>query len=297
MRTSVDKPSILFTVDVEDWVQSTWDHSAPIGANAGLYTERLLDLFAAHKIHAVMFVLGLFAMRFPNLVRRMVQEGHEIASHGWGHIQIFYQSPDLFRKDVSRSKEFLQDLCGVQVLGYRAPDFSIIESTLWALDILSELGFRYDSSIFPIEGSRYGIPSWPASPVQVQCALGNSLIELPPATIRAFGRRWPMSGGGYHRLLPSRAIDFLVRAAGAEQNPVVCYCHPYEIAPDEFSMSGLEIPWKTRLNQGLGRRSFQAKLELLMCNFRCATLEDALLPTPPEFQPAALRKNNVSANA
>jgi len=259
---------LILSMDVEDWPQSTWDRSLPITTRSARNTERVLDLLKSRNVCITMFVLGKFAEAFPALVRRMADEGHEIASHGHGHVEIFKQTPEEFREDVRRSKHFLEDTTGKPVVGFRAPDFSIVKASLWALDVLAEEGFEYDSSIFPIVHDRYGIPGWPASPVRVQLAAGKSLVELPIAT-RPFGtRRLPVAGGGYHRLLPGTAIAWIVARVVDTGMPFMAYCHPYEFDPNEFREIELRIPWKTRLHQGLGRRGFRRKFVRLIDRFQ-----------------------------
>lgn len=258
---------LIITVDVEDWLQSTWDHSLEITERASLNTEKLLDILAKHGKIVTMFVLGKFAERFPNIVKRISAEGHEVASHGYGHIEIFLQSPAEFRNDISRSKSLLEDLVGKPILGYRAPDFSVISTTIWALEILAEQGFQYDSSIFPVKNSRYGIPHWPVHPVRIRLNSGKSIIELPITVITSLKQNWPVAGGGYHRLLPSPIIHWAIKRVHQEERPFIAYCHPYEFDASEFITLKPMIPLKTRLHQGLGRRSFQSKFESMLANF------------------------------
>jgi len=260
-------PQVVITIDVEDWPQSTWDHSPNITPRAAANLERLLEILAEHRHTATMFVLGKFAETFPECVKRIAKEGHEIATHGHGHLQIFHQSPIQFREDVSRTKGYLEDLLGQPVVGYRAPDFSITRQTLWAVEILAELGFRYDSSIFPIRHSRYGIPGWPLRPVRVKLKSGQSIVELPIATLSCAGRCWPVGGGGYHRLLPWSVIKWAIVHNLRRQLPFVAYCHPYEFDANEFSELDVHIPLATRLHQGLGRRGFRAKFESMLASF------------------------------
>jgi polysaccharide deacetylase family protein (PEP-CTERM system associated) len=214
-----------------------------------------------------MFVLGKFAERFPPVVRRIADEGHEVGSHGYGHVEIFKQSPEEFREDVTRTKRILEDLIGTAVIGYRAPDFSILRSTLWALDVLAEVGYQYDSSIFPIQHSRYGISDWSLEPRHVRLPSGGSILELPIGTVSLRGRRWPAGGGGYHRLLPKALIQWAVARSLREQGVFVTYCHPYEFDAAEFQELDLKIPLRVRLHQGLGRRGFRKKFEHLLRSF------------------------------
>lgn len=217
-----------------------------------------------------MFVLGKFAQRFPETVRRIAEEGHEVGSHGHGHIEVFSQTPAEFRQDVTRAKHFLEDLIGKRVIGYRAPDFSIIPKTLWALDVLADVGFQYDSSVFPIKSKRYGIRRWPTRPKLVHLSSGRTIVELPIATFPLLGRRWPVAGGGYHRLLPWPIIHAAISRSLRAGDPFMSYCHPYEFDSAEFKMLGFDIPLIIRLHQGIGRKGFQAKFERMLTTFDIA---------------------------
>lgn len=258
--------TLILTVDVEDWAQSTIDTNLPIADRAQRNMEYLLDLLEEEQRTVTCFVLGKFAERFPQTVKRIATNGHEIASHGYGHVDVFRQKQDAFRDDVRRSKAQLEDMTGQKVLGYRAPDFSVVKNALWALSILAEEGFLYDASINPAIAARFGIPGWPKEPVLVQTA-GNPILEIPVATRKMWGRDWPVAGGGYHRLLPWPLIRYFVDAAEKRSEVFTAYCHPYEFDPEEFSYLDIELPLKTRLHQGLGRRSFERKFRKLINSY------------------------------
>ena len=259
---------LIVSIDVEDWPQSTWDRSLEITKRAQHNTETLLEILSEHAVTVTMFVLGKFAKRFPETVERIAAEGHEVASHGYGHIEIFEQTPEQFDRDVRKSKGLLEDLTGQPVVGYRAPDFSLVSSTTWALEILAELGFQYDSSIFPVKNNRYGISTWPTTPVRVKLPSGRSILELPIATVPFFGRNWPVGGGGYHRLLPWKIIQKAIEYHLRRKQPFMAYCHPYEFDSKEFDqMNNIAIPAKTRLHQGLGRKGFRNKFEKMLKTF------------------------------
>ena len=253
----------IISIDVEDWPQSSWDRELPITQRAADNTRRLLELLERSGVRATMFVLGKFAERFPDVVRQIDAAGHEVASHGHGHQEIFEQSRAEFAADLRRSKDFLEQLLGKAVRGYRAPDFSIIRSSLWALEELAAQGFEYDSSIFPVNRPRYGIPDWPLAPTRVRLSDGRTILEFPIASYRALGKNWPVGGGGYHRLLPGVAGRWLARRVMRDR-PFVFYCHPYEFDPREFAEIDVEIPLKIRLHQGLGRGRFQARFVRLI---------------------------------
>jgi polysaccharide deacetylase family protein (PEP-CTERM system associated) len=269
----------VISVDIEDWPQSTWDRNLPITTRALVNTRRILSLLAEANIRATLFVLGKFAETFPAVVREMRDSGHEVACHGYGHIEIFNQSRDEFARDVTRAKGILEDLLGTRVRGYRAPDFSIVRPTLYALEILAEAGFDYDSSIFPIRHRRYGIPDWPVSPTRVCLPSGRSIIEVPIATVRLLDRNWPIGGGGYHRLLPGALSRYLARRAMVSA-PFTLYCHPYELDSREFKETSLRIPLSTRFHQGLGRRWFERRLSGFLHRFGGQRMSDLLMSRP-----------------
>ncbi len=258
---------LVCTVDVEDWAQSTLDTEMPISDRAGPNMERVLDVLAEEKVQATCFVLGKFAEKFPTCVKRIAAEGHEVASHGYGHVDVFRLSPTQFREDVRRSKGQLENLTGAAVKGYRAPDFSIVKESLWAFDVLAEEGFAYDASINPAVLARFGVPDFPAQPVRLALAGGLSLVELPVATLKFLGRKFPVAGGGYHRLLPFPAIRWVVERAVLADEVFMAYCHPYEFDPEEFAHLGYLLPLKTRLRHGLGRRGFEAKIRQMLKEF------------------------------
>jgi polysaccharide deacetylase family protein (PEP-CTERM system associated) len=268
----------VISVDIEDWPQSTWNRDLPITTRAAVNTRRILTLLGEAKIRATLFVLGKFAEVFPEVVREMRDAGHEVACHGYGHVEIFNQSRSEFARDIARAKNVLEDILGEPVRGYRAPDFSVIRPTLYALEMLAEAGFEYDSSIFPIRHARYGIPEWPVAPTRVCFSSGLSILEVPIATVRLLDKNWPIGGGGYHRLLPGFLTRSLARQAMLA-GPFTLYCHPYELDPTEFKEMPFPIPLATRLHQGLGRRWFAKRLRDFLHQFGGRRMAD-LLPWP-----------------
>ena len=272
------KFSLALTVDVEDWGQSSWDRSLPLSDYCADNARRLLDIISEFpSARATFFVLGKFAEKHPGVVREIHQMGHEIGSHGWGHEEIFHLDRDEFREDLRRSTAILAEITGSRPLGYRAPDFSVVGETLWALEILSAEGYVYDSSIFPIAKARYGIETWPRDAVQVRLKTGQTITEFPLATLDIAGRRLPIGGGGYARLLPGRILRGLLRKAGAQLNcPPVFYCHPYELDGLEFGRMDIKIPFKVRLHQGMGRKQTAAKLRRLLASFDCISLGETI---------------------
>jgi polysaccharide deacetylase family protein (PEP-CTERM system associated) len=262
-------PAVI-TVDVEDWPQSTWDRSLPISPRAADNTLRLLERLERLNVRATMFVLGNFTRRFPEVVRAIDAAGHEVACHGSDHAAVTAQSPAEFREDVRSARRLLEDTTSRPVVGYRAPDFSIVRESLWALGILAEEGFAYDSSIYPIRGGRYGIEDWPQRPTRLRLQGGGTIVEFPLSTVRWRGRNWPVAGGGYHRLLPGPLARFFAGHV-VRSRPFVFYCHPYEFDPGEFSALSFPIPMKTRLHQGLGRGRFAARFESFAVRFGGST--------------------------
>ena len=236
------------TCDVEDYYQvenlaglvarEDWPAmDSRLAAN----TDRVLELFADAGVRATFFVLGWCAEREPEVVRRVAEAGHEVASHGYAHRMIAEQTPEEFRADVRRAKALLEDIAGQPVAGYRAPTFSITERTRWAAGVLAEEGYRYDSSIFPIRHDRYGIPTAPRFLHALESANGHQLVELPPTTVRLLGANLPVSGGGYLRLLPVRLVAAALRRVNREGHPAVVYFHPWELDPEQprFPVRGL----------------------------------------------------------
>lgn len=277
---------LVCTIDVEDWAQSTLDTDLPITDRAGRNMEHLLDVLAEAKVKATCFILGKFAEKFPETVSRIAAEGHEIASHGYGHVDVFRLSPDEFREDIRRSKAWLEDQTGQAVHGYRSPDFSIVKESLWALEILAEEGFVYDASINPALLARFGVRDWPAQPVRMELGRGRSLVELPVATLTIGKWRFPVAGGGYHRLLPYPFIRHAIARTVTAGEVFVSYCHPYEFDPDEFSQRSESLPLKTRLHQGLGRRGFEAKFRRMLYEFTTVqAIEMAGKPDWPVVRP------------
>ena len=260
------------TVDVEDWPQSSLDYSLPITERAVRNTRRLLDLMAQHNVKGTFFILGLMAERFPEVVAEIAADGHEIGSHGYSHKPVFSIGPAAFADELARSVGLLEEISGQKVRGYRAPDFSIRADSLWALDIIADHGLCYDSSIFPVQTSRYGIDDAP----QRAYRLDNGLLELPLTTLNWGGRRWPVAGGGYLRLLPYAVTRWAIRRIAAEGRPAVVYLHPYEIDVKELDEIEWKVPARMRLTQGLNRRFVSGRLERLFADFKFGPVSEVL---------------------
>lgn len=297
MSVSLTHAPPIISIDVEDWPQSSWDRDLPITPRAADNTRRVLSLLDRAGVKATMFILGKLADRFPEVVREIDAAGHEVASHGYGHVEIFKQSREEFAADLRRSKDVLEQIVGKKVRGFRAPDFSIIRPSLWALEVLAEQGFEYDSSIFPVKRPRYGIPDWPLSPTRVLLPDGGKILEFPIASYRAWGKNWPVGGGGYHRLMPGSAGRWFARRV-MESRPFVFYCHPYEFDPREFAEISVKVPLKIRLHQGLGRGRFEARFMDLIAQFGGCRMIDLVDGHEwPEFDLKTLGSTAEAAHA
>jgi len=236
-------------------------------------TQALLELLDAHKVKSTFFVLAWNAERLPHIIREIHRLGHEVACHGYAHRMVYEQTPDEFRKDIRKAKTILEDITGEEILGYRAPTFSITERTLWALDILSEEGFRYDSSIFPVRHDRYGIPDWTRHIKTVNLDNGHSIIEAPPVTARVFGFNLPCAGGGYFRLAPLWISTWAVRRMNTEGSPAILYLHPWELDP---AQPRFPIPPLQRFRHYVNLASTESKLKRLLASGSFARLKDIL---------------------
>lgn len=266
------------TVDVEDYYQVSGFESQIAFESWPQYesrvlgnTWRILELLHFHKVKATFFVLGWIAEYYPQVVLAIREEGHEIASHGYRHRLIYNMSREEFRQDTERSKGILEDLCGVPVVGYRAPSYSIIRETLWALDILAELGFLYDSSIFPIHHDRYGIPSAGRFAYFHSLSEERRLLEFPLSTVKLFGKNVPVAGGGYLRLLPYRFIRWGIRQINEKEGQAaIVYLHPWEIDPEQPKVRGSRL---SRFRHYVNLDKTESRLKHLLRDFRFGTLQ------------------------
>ena len=269
------------SIDVEDYFQvaalapavarETWSQRE---SRVERNTDILLALLEERGLYATFFVLGWIAERHPTLVERIAAAGHEVASHGFSHQLIYGQTPAEFREETRRSKELLQDLTGRAVIGYRAASFSITKQSLWALDVLLDLGFQYDSSIFPIHHDRYGIPGASPEPGRISAPSGRTLVEFPMSAASLGGIKIPVSGGGYFRLLP-----YWVTRAGLRQvnqkrgHPFVFYLHPWEIDPGQ---PRIEVKWLSRFRHYTNLERCEERLRRLLADFAFTRIKDVL---------------------
>jgi polysaccharide deacetylase family protein (PEP-CTERM system associated) len=277
----MNSPACAFTVDVEDYFQvdafssviepSAWDS---FGSRVVANTSRLLDLLDRHQVRGTFFVLGWIAERHPGLVRAIVQRGHELASHGMSHQRIVTQTPELFRRETRDSKRLLEDLGQVPVIGYRAATYSITRQSLWALDILEEEGFHYDSSIFPVRHDRYGIPDAQTVPHRLTTPAGKSLVEYPLTAVEVLGLNLPVAGGGYFRLFPYALTRWGLRRVRQQGRPVVFYLHPWEVDPEQPRIAN--AGWRSRFRHYLNLERTLPRLERLLTDFRFTTMRECL---------------------
>lgn len=265
------------SIDVEDYFQvsvfdgivarSQWD---TMESRVVRNTHRLLDIFDEFEIHSTFFILGWVAERHRDLVQTIVARGHEVASHGYAHRLVYDQTHGAFRDDVRRAKAILEDASGRRVSGYRAPSYSITPRSLWAIDILIEEGYTYDSSIFPIRHDRYGIPVSDRRPYRIERG-GKSIIEVPASTTRLGPLNVPIAGGGYFRILPYWWTRWGVqRVNEMEQRPAVFYLHPWEIDPEQ---PRLEAGRLSRFRHYRNLAATERRLRRLLSDFRFDTMQ------------------------
>lgn len=268
------------TIDVEDYFQvsalapyiarSEWEvRECRVEKNV----ERILAMLDERQTKATFFTLGWVAERYPQLVRRIVDQDHELASHGYGHQRASDLSEAAFSADVTSAKKLLEDISGQEVKGYRAPSFSIGEKNLWAFDCLQRAGYRYSSSIYPIRHDHYGMPDAPRFAHRVR----SGLIELPVTTARLFDRNWPASGGGYFRLLPYAVSRWLLRRVNEiDRQPAIFYFHPWEIDARQPRVAGIDA--KTRFRHYVNLQHTENRLRRLIADFRWGRIDKVLLP-------------------
>jgi polysaccharide deacetylase family protein (PEP-CTERM system associated) len=296
--TADDRERVVnaMTVDVEDYFHvSAFDGILPrarwdtMPSRVVENTERLLQILAETSVRGTFFVLGWVAERHPQLVRRILAAGHEVASHGYAHRLVYDLTPQMFRDDVRRSKQVIEAAGGCAVEGYRAPSYSVTPRSLWALDILIDEGFRYDASIFPIHHDRYGIPVSPRHPYCLRRAAGE-ILEAPASTIRWGPFNFPVAGGGYFRILPYQWTKWgIARVNRHEGRPVMFYIHPWEIDPHQPRLSGSLVS-RFRHYRNLDRT--ETRLRRLVSDFSfapmstvLADLSERMVGAPTQVQP------------
>lgn len=269
MNSTATAITNAFTVDVEDYFQVSalaphfprqdWGQ-VPWRIERNM--ERILALLADRGVSGTFFTLGWVAERFPQMVRSVVEAGHEVASHGYSHDRASAQTPEAFLADISLAKAVLEDITGQTVTGYRAPSFSIGKDNLWAHDCIARAGYRYSSSVYPVRHDHYGIPDAPRFPYRLECGL----LEIPVTTMHCLGRNWPAGGGGYFRLLPYALSRWLIARVNREdRHPAIFYCHPWEIDPEQPRVANADI--KTRFRHYVNLEHTEARLKRLLADF------------------------------
>jgi polysaccharide deacetylase family protein (PEP-CTERM system associated) len=271
----------VLSVDVEDYFQveafagsvdrKEW-HRWPSRVVAN--THRVLDLFDQHHAKGTFFFVGWVAERFPHLVREVQSRGHELACHSYWHRTVYSLTPHEFREDTRQAKQAIEDAAGTPIAGYRAPSWSITKSCLWALDILAEEGFTYDSSIYPIRHDLYGVPGAQRFPYTHDCAKGLKLREYPPATLRFLGANFPAAGGGYLRIFPSAFTELAFRTFEKQYGErVVVYLHPWELDPEQ---PRINAPAKSRLRHYTNLKHMHAKLNTVLQRRKFQPFKDVM---------------------
>jgi polysaccharide deacetylase family protein (PEP-CTERM system associated) len=279
------------TIDVEDYYHVSafesvvrfedWDHHE---SRVERNTARLLEILGELDVKATFFTLGWVAERYPGLIRVIHAEGHEIASHGYRHRLLYDMGKDEFREDTKKAKQIVEDLCGAPVLGYRAASYSIIRETLWCLDVLQELGFKYDSSIFPIRHDRYGMPGWTRFPHRILTNGGPGIWEFPLSTVRLGKWNVPIAGGGYLRLLPYGFVRWGIEQINqVERKPAIVYLHPWEIDPEQ---PRLRAPWLSTFRHYVHLSQTETKLRSLLKDFAFAPARELIWPAARLQAPA-----------
>jgi polysaccharide deacetylase family protein (PEP-CTERM system associated) len=258
------------TVDVEDYFQvsalaphidrAKWN-SIPCRVERNM--DVLFKVFKENGTYATFFVLGWIAERYPQIIKRIVAEGHELASHGYGHLRASEQSQKDFLADISKAKKILEDISGVEVRGYRAPSFSIGSGNPWAFDCILQAGYRYSSSVYPVKHDHYGMPDAPRFPYYSR----EGLLEIPITTARTLGRNLPAGGGGYFRFFPYTLSRQVIRKVNRDdRKPAIFYMHPWEVDPDQPRVAGVNL--KTRFRHYINLARTEARLRRLTRDFR-----------------------------
>lgn len=269
------------TVDVEEYFHpNAMDATVPpeqwdaLPHRVERNTHHVLDVLDEHGVRATFFVLGWVAERWPGLVKEIARRRHEVASHGYAHRLAYTLGPGPFRADVRRGMRLLEDCLGVPVAGFRAASYSIVASTPWALDILVEEGFRYDSSIFPVHHDLYGMPEFNRFPVHVRCAAGR-ILEIPPSTVRLFNRNWPVAGGGYLRIFPYWFTRWAIRRIHRrDHQPAMVYVHPWEFDSEQ---PRLRAGTRTRFRQYTNLRATEPRVRRLLRDFAFAPISEVFV--------------------
>lgn len=268
------------SVDVEDYFhvsafegsidRANWDK---LECRVEQNTYKSMELFSDAGVKATFFVLGWVAERYPSLIKEIIAQGHELASHGFSHQRIHFLTQKEFREEIKSTKALLEEIGGIEVTGYRAPSYSIVKDTLWAHDILAEEGYRYSSSVYPVVHDLYGIPDAPRFSYKVA---RNQLLEIPVSTIRFMGRNWPCGGGGYFRLFPYELSKKLIlQVNNHEKQPGLFYFHPWELDPNQPRQKNINM--KSRFRHYLNLKQMEGRLQRLLEDFRWGRMDEVFL--------------------
>lgn len=269
----------LLTVDLEEWYvvealvdRLEVDEWPRLQSTVDRNTRRLLDLFARKRVQATFFLLGWVAERHPELMRLIADHGHEIACHSYSHRRVDTMTRESFREDTQRALDAISATTGIRPIGYRAPSWSINETDRWALEVLSEMDFEYDSSVFPIKHDLYGIPQGPRDMVKLELENGRSILEIPASTHRFMGQNMPLGGGGYLRHSPYWHTRRMIRKLNRDGRPAIVYIHPWEIDPNPPEIPGLSSVQKLRMYGSTD--TLEMKLDRLLEEFEFTTMVD-----------------------
>lgn len=270
----------ILTVDVEDYFHvAALANSIPVdrweeqNSRVERNTHRLLDLFDEKGVKATHFVLGWVADRYPELIKEIANRGHEVACHGYSHQLIYNQDVDTFRTETLKSKDILENITGLKVRGYRAASYSITKKSFWALDILAEAGFEYDSSIFPVRHDNYGVPGFPTEPHVLTTPNGSHLVEFPLTTFKFLSMSIPVAGGGYFRLYPYALSKFFYKKINQGGKQFIFYLHPWEVDPEQ---PRVKASWFSEFRHYNNLDKCESRLEKLISEFSFSTMQEVL---------------------
>lgn len=268
------------SIDVEDYFQVSaaesviqykdWDkYESRVVKN----TQKVLTILKEFNVKATFFILGWIAERFPELVKDIYLQGHEIACHGYNHRLIYNQEPNVFRKDIRKAREILEKIIGNQIIGYRAPSSSITNRSFWAVEILIEEGFQYDSSIYPVRHHRYGIPNGEAFIHRIDLGEKGTIVEFPLSTVRIFGANFAICGGGYLRFYPLMLAKWGIERINKEGYPAMVYFHPWEIDPEQ---PRIELHGLSKFKHYVNLSKHSDKLRNLLSDVEFSSIQEVI---------------------
>lgn len=266
------------SIDLEDWYQGI----ETIGFNDWQsYESRIVDetckillILKNFNVKATFFIVGYVADNFPELIKKIKTDGHEIGIHGYTHSLVYNESQKEFEKDIKKSIKSITDICSIKISGYRAPLFSVVKDSLWALDILAQCGIKYDSSIYPVKTFLFGIPDAPRFPYEISLKDSRKIIEFPLSTIKLCGKNIPFGGGFFFRFWPYKFISWAVKKININGNPVIIYLHPFDLDPDIPKIKNLSYKRKFIHYYNIG--TVEKKLEKLLTEFKFSTISNVL---------------------